>query len=122
MSTNNDHGPGTSSGPFSLGGMGMDERQLRGLIKAVLEEEHKIASSNAEKIARAAVEQALLQFGINADDKAEVKKDFSHLRRWRRGVDQARTMTFKATIATLVSGFFGLMVMIFKSYVDVKFK
>jgi hypothetical protein len=38
---------------------------------------------------------------------AELRTDFQHLRRWRKGVDQAQTFTFKALITIIVTGFVG---------------
>ena len=49
----------------------------------------------------------LLSFGIEDDDKKELRADFQHLRRWRKSVEQAQSYTFKAVITVIVTGFVG---------------
>jgi hypothetical protein len=51
---------------------------------------------------------AILQsFGIDEDDRKEIKADFSHLRRWRKSVEQAQSYTFKAVITVIATGLMG---------------
>ena len=49
----------------------------------------------------------LTSFGIDERDRVELKADFSHLRRWRKSVEQAQSYTFKAVITVIVTGFVG---------------
>ena len=54
-----------------------------------------------------AVATILTSFGIEEEDRKELRADFQHLRRWRRSVEQAQSYTFKAVITIIVSGFVG---------------
>jgi hypothetical protein len=54
-----------------------------------------------------AVATTLNSFGIDEEDRKELKADFQHLRRWRRSVEQAQSYTFKAVITVIVTGFVG---------------
>jgi len=49
----------------------------------------------------------LTLFGIEDDDKKEIRADFNHLRRWRKSVEQAQSYGFKAVITVIVTGFVG---------------
>jgi hypothetical protein len=56
---------------------------------------------------RAIVAETLAAFGIEEDDRKELRADFQHLRRWRKSVEQAQSYTFKAVITIIVTGFVG---------------
>lgn len=54
---------------------------------------------------KAVVEATLQSFGIEESDRKELQADFMHLRRWRKSVEQAQSLTFKVVVTTLVTGF-----------------
>lgn len=56
---------------------------------------------------RTIVAETLAAFGIEGDDRRELKADLQHLRRWRKSVEQAQSYTFKAVITIIVTGFVG---------------
>lgn len=62
-----------------------------------------------ESIVSKAVETTLSRLGIDPDDHSELKADFSHLRRWRKSVEQAQGYTFKIVITTIVGGMLGAL-------------
>jgi hypothetical protein len=47
-----------------------------------------------------AIETTLASFGIEEDDRKELRADFEHLRRWRKSVEQA-------VITVIVTGVVG---------------
>jgi len=49
----------------------------------------------------------LSSFGIEDEDRRELRADLQHLRRWRRSVEQAQSYTFKAVISVIATGFVG---------------
>lgn len=51
----------------------------------------------------------LVSFGIEEDDRKELRADFQHLRKWRKSVEQAQSMTFKAVVGTLMTGFIAVV-------------
>jgi hypothetical protein len=67
---------------------------------------------------QAAVTNVLTTFGIEQDDRKEIREDFRQLRRWRKSVEQAQSMTFKAILTTLVGGFLGAIWMGIKVYFE----
>jgi len=54
-----------------------------------------------------AIATILTSFGIEEEDRREMRADFQHLRRWRKSVEQAQSYTFKAVITVIVTGFVG---------------
>jgi len=66
----------------------------------------EIESAISEGIKRG-VADALCALGIDADDAKELRADFAHLRRWRRSVEEAESLTFKAIITVLATGLIG---------------
>jgi hypothetical protein len=54
-----------------------------------------------------AIATILTSFGIEEEDRRELRADFEHLRRWRRSVEQAQSYTFKAVITVIATGLVG---------------
>ena len=87
----------------------MDEAQVRAIVKAVFDEEHERHAKTVDDIAMKSVATILTSFGMDEDDRKELRADFVHLRRWRKSVEQAQGMTVKAIVAVIVSGLAGAM-------------
>lgn len=87
----------------------MDEEQVRAIVRAVFDEEHERHAKTVDDIAMRSVATILTSFGMDEDDRRELRADFVHLRRWRRSVEQAQGMTVRAIIAVIVSGIAGAL-------------
>jgi hypothetical protein len=61
-----------------------------------------------------AVARIMESFGFEDDERKELKADFSHLRKWRKSVEQAQSYTFKLVVTTIIGGFLGAVWMGFK--------
>lgn len=68
-----------------------------------------LTKEDVETIVAEAVTQTLAQFGIEKGDHKELMADLSHLRKWRRSVEQAQSYTFKVVITTIVGGVLGAL-------------
>lgn len=80
---------------------------IRAIVAETLAEQHRIQQENIDSIVMKSVASVLASFGIEDDDRREVRADFQHLRRWRKSVEQAQSYTFKAVITVIVSGIVG---------------
>lgn len=80
---------------------------VRAIVLETLAEQQKLYRSEVDSIVLRAVATTLTSFGIDADDRRELRADLQHLRRWRRSVEQAQSFTFKAAITVIVTGFLG---------------
>jgi polyhydroxyalkanoate synthesis regulator phasin len=85
----------------------ISEDTIRSIVVETLCEQQRIDHGNIETIVDRAITTVLTSFGIEEDDRRELRADFQHLRRWRKSVEQAQSYTFKAVITVIVSGFLG---------------
>jgi hypothetical protein len=81
--------------------------EVRAIIAETLAEQHRIQQENIDAIVLKAVTSVLASFGIEDDDRKELRADLQHLRRWRKSVEQAQSYTFKAVITVLATGLMG---------------
>jgi hypothetical protein len=85
----------------------LDADQIRAVVAAVLDAEAERRGKTLDDVVMKAVATILTSFGVEDEDRAELRADFSHLRRWRKSVEQAQSYTFKAVITVIVTGFLG---------------
>ena len=87
----------------------MTPAEIKAVVTEVLAEQQVARQDNIDEAMLKTVAAILTSFGIDDDDRQEIRKDFSHLRRWRLSVEQAQTFTFKAAITVLVTGILGVL-------------
>ncbi|WLA87220.1 hypothetical protein [Bradyrhizobium elkanii] len=83
--------------------MEMTEAEVKKVIHEVLEEQGK----THDELVLKTIAAILTSFGIDEEDRKEVRADFVHLRKWRKSVEQAQSYTFKAVITVIATGFVG---------------
>jgi hypothetical protein len=94
----------------------MNPNEIKEVIREVLAEQ-RLNEPDIDAVALKTIATLLTSFGIEEDDRLELKADFSHLRRWRKSVEQAQSYTFKAVITVIVGGILGAFWMGFKALV-----
>lgn len=90
----------------------MNHSDIRTVVAAVLAEQQ----GQIETVSQKAVADVLLSFGFEDEDRKEMKADFQHLRKWRRSVEQAQSLTFKVVLTTIVTGFVAVVWMGVKTF------
>jgi hypothetical protein len=80
---------------------------IKMIVAETLAEQHKLQRDEIDAVVLRAIATILTSFGIEEEDRKELRADFQHLRRWRKSVEQAQSYTFKAVITIIVSGFVG---------------
>lgn len=85
----------------------MSDDEIRAIVAETLAEQHRLQQDSIDAIVLKAVASVLASFGIEDDDRKEVRADFQHLRRWRKSVEQAQSYTFKAVITVIATGLMG---------------
>lgn len=85
----------------------MTQEEIREIVSAVLEEESRRRGAAVDEVILKAVATILTSFGIEEEDRIEMKADFVHLRKWRKSVEQAQSLTFKAVITAIATGVIG---------------
>lgn len=79
------------------------EAEIKSIVHEVLAEQ----KSDPDEVVIKTIAAILNSFGIDDDDRKEIKADFQHLRRWRKATEQATSLTFKAVVTVIVTGFAG---------------
>lgn len=85
----------------------MLDDEIRAIVAETLVEQHRLQQDSIDAIVLKAVASVLASFGIEDDDRKELRADFQHLRRWRKSVEQAQSYTFKAVITVIATGLMG---------------
>jgi hypothetical protein len=85
----------------------MTADEIKGVVREVLAEQKQVSQPELDAVVMRTIATLLTSFGIEESDRIEVKADFSHLRRWRKSVEQAQSYTFKAVITVIATGFVG---------------
>lgn len=80
---------------------------VRAIVLETLAKQQQLRHDEIDAVVLKAVATTLTSFGIEEEDRRELRADFQHLRRWRRSVEQAQSYTFKAVITVIVTGFVG---------------
>jgi hypothetical protein len=86
---------------------GLREEDIRAVVAETLAEQQRLHHSDIDAVVLRTIATILTSFGIEEEDRAELRADFQHLRRWRKSVEQAQSYTFKAVITIIVTGFVG---------------
>jgi hypothetical protein len=80
---------------------------IKAVVAETLAEQHRLQRDEIDAVVLRGIATILTSFGIEEEDRKELRADFQHLRRWRKSVEQAQSYTFKAVITIIVSGFVG---------------
>jgi hypothetical protein len=93
----------------------MTAEEIKAVVQEVLAEQRIASKADLDDAATKTIATILLSFGIEEDDRKEIKADFIHLRKWRKSVEQTQTYTFKIIVTAIVSGLVGACWLGFKA-------
>jgi cytochrome P450 len=85
------------------------EAEVRQVVQAVLDAEKEKRASEVDDVALKTMAVILSAFGIEDEDRKEIRADFIHLRKWRKSVEQAQSYTFKTIITVIATGVVGAL-------------
>ena len=85
----------------------LHDEDIRAIVVETLAERQRRRREDIDAIVLKAIATTLASFGIEEEDRKELRADFQHLRRWRKSVEQAQSYTFKAVITVIVTGVVG---------------
>jgi NADPH-dependent glutamate synthase beta subunit-like oxidoreductase len=95
----------------------MNEREIKAIVAETLAEQQRLHNDDIDAVALKTIATILTSFGIEEEDRKELRADFQHLRRWRKSVEQTQTYTFKIIVTAIVSGLVGACWLGFKALV-----
>ena len=90
------------------------DEDIRTIVAETLAEQQRLYRDEIDAIVLRTIVTILTSFGIDEEDRREIRADFEHLRRWRKSVEQAQSFTFKAVMTVIVTGFVGAVWLGFK--------
>jgi hypothetical protein len=85
----------------------MTKEEVHGIVAEVLAEQKRLHNAEVDESTLRTMSAILTSFGIEEEDRAELRADFIHLRKWRKSVESAQGITFKVVVTMLVTGFAG---------------
>ncbi|MEH2561865.1 hypothetical protein [Bradyrhizobium sp. AZCC 2289] len=85
----------------------MREADIRTIVAEMLVEQQRLCHNEIDAVVLKTLTTILTSFGIEEEDRKELRADFQHLRRWRRCVEQAQSYTLRAVITMIVTVFAG---------------
>ncbi|MEY9395320.1 hypothetical protein ABIF66_006007 [Bradyrhizobium japonicum] len=89
----------------------MPDDEIRAIVAEKLAEQQRLQQESIDAFVLKAVASVLGSFGIEHDDRKELRADLQHLRRWRKSVEQAQSYTFKAVITVIATGLMGAVLL-----------
>lgn len=87
----------------------MQPHDVKAVVVEVLAEQQRLHSADIDTVVLKTIATILTSFGIEEDDRKELQADFQHLRRWRKSVEQAQSLTFKVVVTAIVTGLVGAL-------------
>jgi hypothetical protein len=85
----------------------LHEDDIKAIVVETLNEQQRFRRDDIDAIVLRAVATILTSFGIDEEDRRELRADLQHLRRWRKSVEQAQSYTFKAVVTVIATGLVG---------------
>lgn len=93
----------------------MQAQEVRTIVAEVLAEQKRLHNAEADEVVLKTIATILTSFGIEEEDRAELRADFIHLRKWRKSSEAAQGFAFKTIITVVVTGFLGALWLGFKT-------
>lgn len=73
-------------------------------VEAVLAEQKRLHNNDVDEVVLRTISTILTSFGIDEEDRVELRRDFQHLRRWRKSYEQVERVGWTAAIGVVVTG------------------
>jgi hypothetical protein len=78
-------------------------------VTAMLAEQKRLHEDRIDDVVLRTLTTILTSFGMEEEDRIELRADLTHLRKWRKSVEQAQGLTFKVVLTMIVTGFCGAL-------------
>jgi hypothetical protein len=96
---------------------GMQPNEIKLVVSEVLAEQKRLHNDQVDEVVLRTIATILTSFGIEEEDRVELRADFIHLRKWRKSVEQAQTLTFKVVVTAIIGGIVGAFWLGFKAII-----
>ena len=93
----------------------MDSDAVKAVVAEVLAEQKRLHNNEVDEVVLKTIATILTSFGIEEEDRVELRADFIHLRKWRKSVEQAQSLTFRVALTAIIGGMAGALWLGFKT-------
>ena len=93
----------------------MQPHEVRVIVAEVLAEQKRLHNAEIDEVVLKTIATILTSFGIEEEDRIEMRADFVHLRKWRKSVEQVQGLTFKVVFTAIIGGLAGAFWLGFKA-------
>lgn len=87
----------------------MTEREIRELIVSVLKENAALQREQFDAFALKTLSSVLTAFGMDENDRVEIRADLTHLRQWRKSTETVKRAGWVTIVGVIVSGTLGVL-------------
>src|ERR1700759_2046681 len=87
----------------------MQEQDIKKVVAEVLAEQKRLHNNEVDEGVLKTLTQMLTTYGIEEDNRAEMRADLLHLRRWRKASETIEKTTWRTMVTVLVTGALGLL-------------
>lgn len=91
--------------------MPLTPEEVKELVRQTIREEREQAEEKLDTSVLKTLSAILTGFGIEPDEKADIREDFRYLRKWRRGSDKITGAGMMALAAFFVGGIASALVL-----------
>jgi sulfur carrier protein ThiS len=78
--------------------------EIKEIVKQVMAEDRRENAANLDLTMMKTVSAILTSFGIEDEERAEIRQDFRYLRRWRRTAERVTNTGVIAIVTVVVGG------------------
>lgn len=79
------------------------------IVAEVLAEQKRLHNNEADEVVLRTISTILTSFGIEEEDRHELRADFLHLRRWRKASETVEKTAWRTIISVMVTGVLGMI-------------
>lgn len=87
----------------------MQEQDIKRIVAEVLAEQKRLHNDDIDEVSLKTISTILTSFGIEEEDRIELRADFQHLRRWRKASETVERAGWRAMATVLITGICGLI-------------
>lgn len=95
----------------------MTESEIREIVKSVLHENADMQRKQYDESVLRTIATVLTGFGIDEDERLEIRADFYHLRQWRKSTETVKRASWITIVGIITSGIAGALWLGFKSII-----
>lgn len=89
----------------------MTPEEIRSVVREVISEERRLYADQTDVVILKTVAAILTTFGLEDEDKREIRDDFAHLRKWRKSVEAVERIGWTTAITVIVTGLLGALLL-----------